>query len=174
MTNLSVHRCDSFTFARRLAGRLRTDRSSGLQCNTKAKKVDLRPLFVKVLKAVDTSDEEALRRDLEVARKEQVRAERAEAAARIQLRMVKSELDRLKEQVYRPGSAAVTVGGGAAEASVVSSASAAAAVELGSSTGASADSPAGIVALDNDKRFVLEKVVQIQQTGYVNTPARRH
>eukprot|EP00038_Savillea_parva_P018674 m.24974 g.24974 ORF g.24974 m.24974 type:complete len:738 (-) comp4198_c0_seq1:185-2398(-) len=125
------------------------------QCNLKATKKDIRPLFVKVLRAVDTSTEESLRRELADAVQETKRAVRAEAAARIQLQVLKAANDRLKAELQGRWS-----GGGAAGA------------HAGGGEGLSTDG-AGPAASSNDAadplaadpRFVLDTTVQLKQTG---------
>eukprot|EP00037_Helgoeca_nana_P015707 m.147182 g.147182 ORF g.147182 m.147182 type:complete len:706 (+) comp23133_c0_seq1:113-2230(+) len=112
------------------------------QCNLKASKKDIRPLFVKVLKAVDTSGEESLRRELEAANQEKRRAERAEASARIQFQILKATHEKFKAEVLmRPPGGAY---GGAA-----------------TDDGAG---PAEVGPSDHDPRFVLETTVQLKQT----------
>lgn len=64
-------------------------------------------LWSQVVKAVDTSGEESLRRELEEAVQDKRRAERAEAAARIQLQILKTTHERLKaEMLSTPAAAA--------------------------------------------------------------------
>jgi hypothetical protein len=60
-----------------------------------------------VLKAVDTSGEESLRRELEAANQEKRRAERAEASARIQFQILKATHEKFKAEVLMrpPGGA---------------------------------------------------------------------
>eukprot|EP00039_Didymoeca_costata_P000772 m.47214 g.47214 ORF g.47214 m.47214 type:complete len:837 (-) comp10465_c0_seq1:19-2529(-) len=71
------------------------------QCNAKAKKADIRLIFAKKISAVDnTGTEDALKR-LKEEQTERERAQQAEARARIDLEIAKSELRKVKEELKR-------------------------------------------------------------------------
>eukprot|EP00041_Stephanoeca_diplocostata_P021793 m.514762 g.514762 ORF g.514762 m.514762 type:complete len:731 (-) comp21914_c0_seq3:70-2262(-) len=128
------------------------------QCNAAAKKVDIRPIFTRVVRAVDTAGTESALRDLQNEKSERERAQRAEAKARIELQIIRKQYEKLKEQLRTANSAAATEpdlsrfansGGFAREDN-----------DSGSTGASDATAHAAV-----DRRYVLQKVVQIPQNG---------
>lgn len=116
------------------------------QCNAAAKKSDLRPIFTRVVRAVDTDSAESALRDLEKERQEKQRAQQAEAKARIELQILKKQYEKLKQQLRINANTASV-----AREAVPETASAAAA----------SDGDADV----SDKRYVLTDTIQIPQRG---------
>jgi len=69
------------------------------QCNTKAKRSDIRPVFARAVAAVDTSERDQALRQLEAEKQLRIQAQRNEAQALLQQNLARTECDRLREEV---------------------------------------------------------------------------
>lgn len=70
-------------------------------CNLKFKKNEIRPIFSKGIKCVDTAGTEAALKDLDVERTARQEAEKKEGHLRIQLNMKDAEIRNLMKQVHK-------------------------------------------------------------------------
>jgi hypothetical protein len=129
---------------------------------------------VKVVRAVDTSGEESLRRELTEAIAEKRRAERAEAAARIQYQILHAQHERLRAEFRSSGGggngAGAAAGGGGGGGFFSSDPSGDAGAAAGGASGdvmggGGASASAGSAADVREPRFVLETVVPLKQTN---------
>lgn len=69
------------------------------QCNTPAKRKDIRNIYCKALKVVDTSEKDRALKELEDEKLRRSEAEKENMRMRIKFEMARAELQRLKEQV---------------------------------------------------------------------------
>ena len=69
------------------------------QCNAPAKKKDIRNIYAKAIKMIDTTERDRALSELEKERQARKRAEEAEARALLQYQLVKAECERIKTQL---------------------------------------------------------------------------
>ena len=69
------------------------------QCNLKAKKSDIRPIYARAISAVDTTDRDRALKELEEEKALRIMAQRDEAQALLQQNIARFECDKLKEEV---------------------------------------------------------------------------
>lgn len=69
------------------------------ECNHRAKRADIRVIYVKNLSAVDTTERDRALRDLEEEKQLRIQAKRDEAQALLQQNLARGECDRLKEEL---------------------------------------------------------------------------
>ncbi|KAK3102173.1 hypothetical protein FSP39_009342 [Pinctada imbricata] len=85
------------------------------QCNAKAKRQDIRVLYAKSIKAIDTTERDRALQDLEKEKEARRKAEMEAAQSRLQFQMVteennrlKTELDRVRQQLHASGKGSVS------------------------------------------------------------------
>lgn len=66
------------------------------QCNAPAKRKDIRNIYAKALKTIDTTEKDRALSELEQEKKLRQKAEEAEARALLQYQLVKAECERMK------------------------------------------------------------------------------
>ncbi|EDO47854.1 predicted protein, partial [Nematostella vectensis] len=71
------------------------------QCNAPAKKKDIRNIYAKALKTIDTAEKDRALADLEKERVQRQKAEQGEARALLQYQLVKAECERIKSQLHQ-------------------------------------------------------------------------
>ncbi|KAJ8252573.1 hypothetical protein COCON_G00218850 [Conger conger] len=78
---------------------LRGDGAKCPQCNKKAKKSDIVPLYARKLRALDNSEQESMRRSLQLEHELRRKAELESAQCRLQLQVLTDECGKLRKQV---------------------------------------------------------------------------
>jgi len=71
------------------------------QCKSKAAKKDIRNIYAKKLKAIDTTDRDQARKELAEEKYRRSKAEENEAKALLKVQLLQSEMDKLKRQCER-------------------------------------------------------------------------
>ena len=71
------------------------------QCNAPARKRDLRNIYTKAIKAIDTTERDRALADLEKEKEARQKAEEREARALLQYQLAKAECERIVEQLKR-------------------------------------------------------------------------
>ncbi|XP_061078169.1 E3 ubiquitin-protein ligase RFWD3 [Conger conger] len=78
---------------------LRGDGAKCPQCNKKAKKSDIVPLYARKLRALDNSEQESMRRSLQLEHELRRKAELESAQCRLQLQVLTDECGKLRKQL---------------------------------------------------------------------------
>ena len=71
------------------------------QCNAPARKRDIRNIYTKAIKAIDTTERDRALADLEKEKEARQKAEEREARALLQYQLAKAECERIVEQLKR-------------------------------------------------------------------------
>ena len=71
------------------------------QCNAPARKKDIRNIYTKAIKAIDTTERDRALADLQKEKEARKKAEEREARALLQYQLAKAECERIVEQLKR-------------------------------------------------------------------------
>ncbi|XP_074737766.1 E3 ubiquitin-protein ligase RFWD3 isoform X1 [Strix uralensis] len=119
------------------------------QCNKKAKRSDIVILYARTLKALDTSEQERMKSSLEKEQMLRRQAELESAQSRLQLQVLTDECSKLRKQVQELKA-------------LVAQHNASASQQPGSSRTCP---PGGLPSSQSQRKYHLEKVFVVSQTG---------
>ncbi|XP_041367491.1 E3 ubiquitin-protein ligase RFWD3-like [Gigantopelta aegis] len=120
------------------------------QCNSKAKRQDIRVLYTKSIKAVDTTERDQALKELEKEREARRRVELEGAQTRLQYQLAVGECNRLREEIDKQRRQLEALRSQASSSQSLSN------VETSSSSSSQCSS---------DGRFVLDRTVKIWEAG---------
>ena len=101
-THLSINECKVLFFScieRWLKSKGGNDKCP--QCNAPAKKKDIRNIYTKAVKSIDTTERDRALADLEKEKESRQRAEEREARALLQYQLAKAECEKITAQLRK-------------------------------------------------------------------------